>query len=72
MSIEFLGEPQVFTTGAYLRPIKINTHHGERYVWVVDAFEDDTYLDGDYIDPDSTAKTIAGLVEKFSDEEEAE
>ncbi len=37
------SEPRIFTTGAYLVPMKIKKNGIKRYVWVVDEFIDDTY-----------------------------
>ncbi len=37
-------EPMVYTTGAYLSPMRIKINNKIRYVWVVDEYNDDTYV----------------------------
>ncbi|MDR1484486.1 MAG: hypothetical protein LBT09_06645 [Planctomycetaceae bacterium] len=39
------GKIVVYTTGAFLEPVKI----GNQYHWVVTEFNDDTYRDGDHV-----------------------
>ncbi|MFH0924182.1 MAG: hypothetical protein V1872_00885 [bacterium] len=39
-------EPTVYTTGAHLIPLKIIINGIEKYVWVVNEFDNDTFLDG--------------------------
>lgn len=45
------SEPRLYATGAYLVPMKIKTNGKERFVWIVDEFKDDTYLDGELCSP---------------------
>ena len=68
MANEILSEPAIFTTGAHLRPIKVQTEHGERYVWTVTEFEEDSYQDGKTIDPDTIAETPDKLVNRIGEE----
>jgi hypothetical protein len=44
-------EPRIYTTGAYLVPMKIAKGEDERYVWVVCEFDDDSYYDGELCAP---------------------
>ncbi len=37
------SKPRIYTTGAYLVPMKIVEGDKHRFVWVVDQFADDTY-----------------------------
>lgn len=39
------NQPRIYTTGAYLVPMRVVVDGEPRYVWVVDEFEDDTYND---------------------------
>ena len=55
---------QAFTTGAYIVPKWIDG----TWVWVVDRFEDDTFLNGDYIDAQETASSVEGLYPSYEDE----
>lgn len=53
----------IFTTGAYLVPKQITDELGTRWVWVVDAFEDDTYGDGEYLNGiECVSETLEGLI----------
>ncbi len=47
-----------YTTGAYVVPF----YDGKQWRWVVSSFGDDTYCDGQVIDPRETADEIFGLV----------
>lgn len=53
MSIETYDEDVViFTTGAFLKPLKTITSKGtEVWVWHVSEFVDDSYLDGNSFNP---------------------
>jgi len=55
---------QAFTTGAYIVPKWIDG----TWVWVVDRFEDDTFLNGEYIDAQETASSAEGLYQSYEDE----
>ncbi|HYH85409.1 MAG TPA: hypothetical protein VEX60_07995 [Pyrinomonadaceae bacterium] len=35
--------PRIYTTGAFLVPMKVKSREKERFVWVVSDFNDDTY-----------------------------
>lgn len=43
--------PRIYTTGAYLVPMRITKGEDERYVWVVGEFDDDSYYDGELCSP---------------------
>jgi hypothetical protein len=38
------SEPRIYTTGAYLVPMKVKISNKEGYVWVLDEFVDDTFI----------------------------
>ncbi|MCR4293791.1 MAG: hypothetical protein NUV76_13070 [Candidatus Kuenenia sp.] len=44
-------EPRIYTTGAHIVPMKIRIGQKQRYVWVVDEFDDESYLEGKYCNP---------------------
>lgn len=46
-----ITEPVIYTTGAFLRPVKIAVDGKERWAWVVIEFEDDSFRDGDVYNP---------------------
>jgi len=56
--------PRIYTTGAHLVPIEIRTGKKVRYVWIVDGFDDDTYVDGDLCSPNVYANRIENLLNK--------
>lgn len=45
------GGPMIFTNGAFVSPIKIDTGEGKRWCWVVESFEDDSFYDGEHCWP---------------------
>lgn len=45
------SKPSIYTSGAYLVPMKVNIKEKEYYVWVVSQFNDDTYIDGNICSP---------------------
>jgi uncharacterized protein YrzB (UPF0473 family) len=52
MSKYLFDEPVVYTTGAYLQPLKVVDEAGnERWFWVVSEFDGDTFLDGEVYNP---------------------
>ncbi len=56
-------EPRIYTTGAFLVPMKIKIGTKERFVWVVDAFNDETYLHGELCDPAIYANNSKNLLQ---------
>jgi len=55
-----VGDPIIFTTGAFLQPVKIN----DKWYWMAVGFEDDSYLDGETCDPLITADSQEELLRK--------
>ena len=42
------GEPQIFTTGAFLQPARITDDNGnEKWIWYVSEFIDDSFYEGE-------------------------
>ena len=58
----YLKDADVFTTGAYLKAQKINN----KWVWIVIGFEDDTYEDGEVIDPSTCTDTRGELFNRIN------
>ena len=55
--VEYDGT-QIYTTGAYISPVRIgNTWH-----WIVEGFEDDSFQDGSIFNPPVNAETIEELL----------
>ncbi|MFZ5821113.1 MAG: hypothetical protein ACOYYJ_14560 [Chloroflexota bacterium] len=51
-SYEFDGDPILYTTGAYIQPLKVTDPGGsEKWFWVVSGFDGDTFLDGEVFNP---------------------
>lgn len=45
-------DPVLYTTGAYIQPLKvINSDGSEAWFWVVSEFDGDTFLDGEVFNP---------------------
>lgn len=65
---------RIFTTGAFLIPIEITKEGGEKVLmWVVDCFEDDSFKDGNHINPRACAENLADLLqeeEEIDDDDE--
>jgi len=59
----------VFTTGAHIAPYQ---RKDGKYVWVVTKFEDDTFMDGDCIDPDIISATQDELINRIGEDEDDE
>lgn len=51
----------VFTTGAFLRPIKVVQDGQELWMWTVAEFIDDTFKDGAVFNPPELSETEDAL-----------
>lgn len=51
--------PIVFTTGAYLQPVKLLSGN---WVWVVTEFDNDSFKDGEVFNPVEYAETLDKLL----------
>lgn len=58
----FLGHPQIYTTGAFVSPVKLLVDGQERWFWKVDEFHDDCFRLGEESNPVETSITKAGLM----------
>jgi hypothetical protein len=56
--------PQIYTTGAYLRPLKMIDNNGkECWLWYVEKFEgSDSFCTREVYNPASVAKTLDDLL----------
>lgn len=48
--MDIVTQTEVYTTGAFLSPIRVESEKGPRWMWVVTQFEDDTFLDGSEVE----------------------
>ena len=53
----------IYTTGAFLQPMKIKDADGKDFwLWTVEKFEDSTFCDGQEYNPIEVAKTLEELL----------
>jgi len=58
----------IYTTGAYLRPIQVtDSESNPKWVWTVSEFNDDSFLGGTYCQPLEQADTRESLIKKEED-----
>ncbi len=56
--------PTLYTTGAYICPMKITKEDGDQlWVWIVKEFDGDTFKDGDVHNPIEYSDTQEGLLQ---------
>jgi hypothetical protein len=61
-SFEF-EEPILYTTGAFIQPMKLTKETGrEVWLWVASEFDSDTFYDGDVHNPKKYADTKEKLL----------
>ena len=54
---------KIFTTGAFLRPMKVKDVNGNDFwVWVVEKFEDNNFYDGEEYNPVEVASSLEELL----------
>ncbi|TAG91565.1 MAG: hypothetical protein EAZ20_03225 [Bacteroidetes bacterium] len=42
-------EPKIYATGVYLVPMKVNLNGIEKWIWVAEEFESDSYYNGNSV-----------------------
>ena len=52
----------LFTTGAFIKPIKVKINNQEQWRWIVTSFDDQTFNDGNEIDIYSYANSLESLI----------
>lgn len=57
------SEPRIYTTGAYLVPMRIKIDGKERFIWTADEFKDDTFLDGELCTPFVYSDDINNMID---------
>lgn len=61
---DFGENPEIYTTGAYLRPLKITDGQGEElWVWYVSNFDGDSFNDGEVFNPKENARNKKDLTD---------
>lgn len=51
-------DPVLFTTGAYIQPLRVTDETGnEKWFWVISEFADDTFMDGEILNPVESGTT---------------
>jgi len=61
---------KIFTTGAFLQPIKVQDENGREYwIWTVLEFVDDSYIDGEVYNPKETAESVDDLLIDTTEDE---
>ncbi|MCL2349553.1 MAG: hypothetical protein FWC50_14980 [Planctomycetaceae bacterium] len=58
-----IDKPDIFTTGAFLYPMKIKDSNGcDLWVWVVSDFDGDSFREGEVFNPPESAETLEELL----------
>ncbi len=70
MKPPFSESDTIFATGVFLAPLKRLVHGTEEWCWIAVGFEDDSFLNGECINPNESADKLEDLVEYFEDDEE--
>jgi hypothetical protein len=60
--IRLTQKDNIFSTGVFLKPEKCIINGKEQWRWIAVGFEDDCYLDGQYVDVYDYADTLEGLI----------
>ncbi|HRK26194.1 MAG TPA: hypothetical protein PK239_02780 [Chitinophagales bacterium] len=62
-NVVFQSEPEIFTIGAFLKPLKVTDSEGkEIWVWYVSEFEDSSFKDGVGVNPKENAVSLNELI----------
>lgn len=59
---------EIFSTGVFLETIECTINGKKQWRWVAVGFEDESFMNGEVINPIEYAKRQEGLVEKFQDD----
>ncbi|OFX39625.1 MAG: hypothetical protein A2X08_13630 [Bacteroidetes bacterium GWA2_32_17] len=64
--LRFEENPTIFTTGAFLKPMKITVREGKDiWIWYVSEFIDDSFKEGEVYNPKETSRSLEMLVEEI-------
>jgi len=59
----FDSDPIIYTTGAFLKPMKVTDSEGkEQWFWYVSEFNDETFKDGEVYNPNEFGKSKTELL----------
>lgn len=53
---------KIFATGVFLQPVKCTINNTEQWRWIAVGFEDDSFYDGEIINPNEYADNIGDMV----------
>lgn len=65
--ISISSNDKIFATGVFLQPVKCTINEIEQWRWVAVGFEDDSFFDGEVINPIEYANNINELVADFEE-----
>ncbi|GAB1431274.1 hypothetical protein MASR2M18_21090 [Ignavibacteria bacterium] len=51
-------EPRIYSTGVHLIPMKVELNGKEKFIWVADEFEEETFINGKNISPNIISEKI--------------
>lgn len=60
--IELTENDSLFTTGAFIEPVKVIINNQEQWRWIVSSFEDQTFINGNEIDVYSYANSLENII----------
>lgn len=53
---------RIFATGVFLQPVKCTINGIQQWRWIAVGFEDDSFYNGEIIDPNEYADNISDMV----------
>ncbi len=53
---------KIFATGVFLQPVRCTINDKEQWRWVAIGFEDDSFYDGEIINPNEYADNISDMI----------
>ncbi len=62
------GTDKIFATGVFLQPVKCTIDGKEQWRWVAVGFEDDSFFDGEIVNPNEYAESVGDLIIADSEE----
>lgn len=68
MNIKTKNQTIIFSTGVYLQSVECVINGEKQWRWIAVGFEDDSFLNGEIINPIEYAQKQKNLVEKLQDE----
>lgn len=59
---------KIFATGVFLQPVRCTINGKEQWRWVAVSFEDDSFFDGEIVNPNEHAENIEDMLITDSEE----